>query len=606
MPALDRAVLAALILCLPRGAGAAPSSDTGHWATDPNTRCALFDATLRPGDTVNWIGECRDGRAEGLGTASFFNNGAEFESFTGTFAGGVAKDGHVTVRWGNGWSYEGDMVAGRFDGQGLLINDKKDRFEGNWKDGKLNGTGSVIHDNGERYDGEWKDDLPNGHGVLIRADGSRLEGEFANGKFNGGPAPAAMASAPPAMPVSTDKVSTDKVSADKQASEKIAIDQPPKPADPAEPVKPSTPASALSSLSGKKLLAVDGAALALTSIEGGIERDITAANGTLEKTTFTFINDRLGTVAADGGTGAANVTGFFRLTDSGVEVRYADGHGEILSAKDDGVLLRLETPGASPACRSFYPAGHAFTDTEKKAAVAAYASRLGLGVAADVKSACSGDVAQTPPSTPGQPGPDAKARAPEHHTDARRPAKATPASLRASPGLAAAVKDKMAALAPVTVKDSVVHAVDGMPPIPATPGEIAAIAPPAAGSAIVGQHDASHCLRVESDGLHWGFRNACAFDVQFAYCLQSGGDALTACDGPDNKSVSVAGSVPAKSFSALMADKSFSEKDADHDFRWLACDGGAGEVVAHLDRIDPPSGRCVRASDLASNQKDSK
>ena len=56
----------------------------------------------------------------------------------------------------------------------------------------------------------------------------------------------------------------------------------------------------MAELSGKKLIAVDGAALNLTAIEGGIERDITAANGALEKTTFTFINDRLGTVAADG------------------------------------------------------------------------------------------------------------------------------------------------------------------------------------------------------------------------------------------------------------------------------------------------------------------
>ncbi len=623
MPALDRAVLAALILCLPRAAGAASSADDSHWATDPSTHCALFDATLRPGDTVNWIGECRDGRAEGPGTASFFNNGAEFESFTGNFVGGVAQDGHVTVRWGNGWSYEGNMVAGHFDGQGMLVNDKKDRFEGAWKDGKLNGTGSVIHAGGERYDGEWKDDLPNGHGVLTRADGTRLEGEFANGKFvtaaagSGAPAalpvtaastasvskvpasvaPASMTqassdqAAPGTQTMADNTAPPDKPVSDKQSDEK-----------PADAVKPmlSTPTSALSPLSGKKLLAVDGAALNLTAIDGGIERDITSAGGTLEKTTFTFINDRLGTVAADGGTGAANVTGFFRLTDNGVEVRYADGRGEILAAKDDGVLLRLETPGAAAACRSFYPSGHVFSEAEKKAAVAAYANRLGLATASDVKSTCPGDVAQTPQ----QAAPDAKARAPEHHADARRPAKATPASLRAAPAtpsnLAATVTEKMAALAPVTVKDSVVHAVDGMPPLPATVGEIAAIAAPAAGSVVPGQHDASHCLTVESDGLHWGFRNACNFDVQFAYCLARGGDNLTACGGTDNTSGSVVGSVPAKGFGALLADKSFGEKDAEHDFRWLACDGGAGEVVAHLDRIDPPSGRCVRANDLAS------
>ena len=573
MPMLNRAILAALLLCLPRAAGAAPD-DAGHWAADPNTHCGLYDATLRPGDSVSWIGDCKDGRGDGPGTASFFSDGKEFESFTGNFSGGVAEDGHVTVRWGEGWSYEGDMVGGHFEGQGVLANGKKDRFEGQWKDGKLNGTGSVAHENGERYEGDWKDDLPNGHGILVRADGSRLEGEFLDGKFSG-PAPASMPNAASVTPVSLDS---------KAAS---------------EPVKPSAPPSALAELSGKKLLAVDGAALNLTTIEGGIERDITASNGGLEKTTFTFINDRLGTVAADGGTGAANVTGFFRLTDNGVEVRYADGRGEMLSANTDGgVLLRLDMPGGSAVCRSFYPEGHSFSDAEKKAAVAEYASRLGLNPPADVKSNCPGDVAATaPPATP-----QAKQAKPEHHADDRhaplgRPAKFNPASLR----------DKIGTLETVEVKDSVVHAIDAMP-MPALPvtGEVAAIAAPAAGSALPGQHDASHCLSVESDGSHWGFRNACSFDVQFAYCLSAGGDNLTACAAGG-----ALGSVTGGGFGALLADKSFSEKDAEHDFRWLACDGGAGEVVAHLDRVDPPSGRCVRAGDLAredgpSNQKDSR
>ena len=570
MPMLNRAILAALLLCPPCAAGAATSDDSSHWASDPKTHCALYDATLRPGDTVNWIGDCKDGRGEGPGTASFFNNGAEFESFTGNFSGGVAADGHVTVRWGDGWSYEGDMAAGHFEGQGVLINDKKDRFEGQWKDGKMNGVGSVTHDNGERYDGTWKNDLPSGHGVLTRADGSKLDGEFLDGKF----ASAAPAATQAATPVSLDA---------KAAAAPVK----------AQPVKPD---SALAELSGKKLIAVDGAALNLTAIEGGIERDITAANGALEKTTFTFINDRLGTVAGDAGpssAGGANVTGFFRLTDNGVEVRYADGRGEILSEGDDGgVLLKLDAPGASAVCRSFYPEGHNFSDAEKKAAVAEYAIRLGLAPP-EAKPSCQGDVAESSPPA----SPQAKqAPKPEHHAEAKRPAKMASASL----------KDKVGELEPVTVRESVVHAIDAMP-MPALPvtgpltGEVAVIGAPAAGSAQPGQHDASHCLKVESDGSHWGFRNACGFDVQFAYCLAAGGDNLTACEAGG-----AMGSVSAGGFGALLADKSFSETDAEHDFRWLACDGGSGEVVAHLDRFDPPSGRCVRAGDVASNQKDGK
>ena len=557
MPLLKRASLAVLLLCLPRAAGA---SDIVQWANDPVSSCALFDAGLKPGDTVRWSGACKDGRADGPGTATFSSNGAPFETFIGDFSGGVAADGSVTVKWGKGWSYDGEMAHGRFDGEGILDNDRSDHFEGLWNSGKLDGMGSVIHENGERYDGVWKNDLPNGHGILTRADGSKLEGEFRDGKFAG-------IATSSAIPVSLDS---------KQAAAPVA------------PQAASQEPSGLSGLTGKKLLAVDGAALNLTAIEGGIERDISGAGGTLEKATFIFINERLGTVVADAGpgsasTGAANVTGFFRLTDNGVEVRYADGRSEILAANPDGgVLLRLETPGAPAACRSFYPAGHNFSEAEKKAAVAEYASRLGLG---DNKPGCPGEVAAAAlPATQ-----DNKPHA-ERHTDIKHPAKFTEQKFTAPKAAAGTV---LAALAPVAVRDSVVHAVDAAPPIvPAPQAVTASAATPA---------EASTCLKVESDGHHWGFRNACGFDVQFAYCLAEGGDALTGCSNGG-----VAGSVAAGSFGALLADKSFSETDADHAFRWLACGGGAGEVVARLDRADPPAGRCLRATDVAINQGDKK
>jgi hypothetical protein len=563
MPLLKRAILAALMLCLPQIAGAA-ADDTSHWATDPDSGCALFDASLRPGDAVSWSGSCANGRADGQGTARFSNNGAEFESFSGNFQDGVAADGDVKVSWGDGWSYDGAMVSGHFEGQGVLINDKKDRFEGNWKDGKLNGDGIVIHADGSKYEGEWNNDLPNGEGILTRADGSRLEGFFQDGKY------------------------MESVHAVQSASGPVPVSLEQKPATP--PVK----LSALASLSGKKLIAVDGATLNLVAIEGGIERDLATPGGQLTKTTFIFINDKLGTVAADGdpasAASGANVTGFFRLTDNGVEIRYADGKAETLSALDDGVLLRQQAQGAADICHAYFPDGHAFSDAEKKAAVAEYAIRLGLAPP-ETKTPCPGDVAIAAPAAN---VPDSK---PKPHAEATKPGpKFAPASLNSKPG----TKDKLGTLEAVAVKDSVVHAIDAIPmpslPAPSLPdgAEVAAIAAPAAGSAAIGAHDASSCLKVDSDGSHWGFRNSCSYDVQFSYCLSQGGDSITGCAAGG-----VAGSVAGGGFGALMPDKSFSEADAEHDFRWLACDGGAGEVVAHLDHTDPPSGRCMRAGDVA-------
>jgi hypothetical protein len=99
---------------------------------------------------------------------------------------------------------------------------------------------------------------------------------------------------------------------------------------------------------------------------------------------------------------------------------------------------------------------------------------------------------------------------------------------------------------------------------------------------------ASSCLNVESDGTHWGFRNKCGYSVQYAYCTMDGRNQLTAC-----KDGFVGGSVAPNGFGVLVADqmRAFNEN---HDFRWVACQGGAGEVIARMDKSDPPVGRCVR------------
>ncbi len=141
---------------------------------------------------------------------------------------------------------------------------------------------------------------------------------------------------------------------------------------------------------------------------------------------------------------------------------------------------------------------------------------------------------------------------------------------------------------PIVVRTSQVHPVDSDVTVTAhTPASrTLASNEPAGGANGAG---ASACLSIESDGQHWDFRNHCAYDVQFAYCLMNASDPLTSCSNG-----AVSGSVAPNGFSALIADRSLNETNADHDFRWVACGGGAGEVVVHLDRTDPPLGRCVR------------
>jgi hypothetical protein len=275
------------------------------------------------------------------------------------------------------------------------------------------------------------------------------------------------------------------------------------------------------------------------------------------------------------------------------------------------VQMALDGDGA--ACRAWYPAGHSFSDAEKKTALNAYASKLGLAVAAsDTSNGClaapkpqAANIAPLGTITPRVAAPPValatpKAR-PERHAEAKpriapaaRIAKASYRIGDYQPSTPA-----KGGLEPVAVKTSEIHTVDGAIAVPSISSALAISAAPVS-TAANDKNDASHCLKVDTDGGHWGFRNSCDFAVQFAYCMAGSGDSLTACGDKNAVTTSAAGSVAANGFGALMADNSLKDKDATHHFRWIACGGGAGEVLAHLDHFEPPAGRCERTR-TASN-----
>src|SRR3569832_2434860 len=89
-----------LLFCGLLNASADDNSNTGQWLKDGD--CALYSAGAGPGDTVLWTGQCINGYAEGLGTATFTHSG-QTQSFTAFFEHGVIPDGHVITRWGQGW-----------------------------------------------------------------------------------------------------------------------------------------------------------------------------------------------------------------------------------------------------------------------------------------------------------------------------------------------------------------------------------------------------------------------------------------------------------------------------------------------------------------------
>src|ERR1700744_2670683 len=141
------------------------------------------------------------------------------------------------------------------------------------------------------------------------------------------------------------------------------------------------------------------------------------------------------------------------------------------------------------------------------------------------------------PPAPGVTAPSVitpKAR-PERHVQTKAPqahvAKASYHIGDYQPAANPALSNVKAGLETVAVKNSEAPTIDGGAiAVPSISGGMAMAAPPSAQAA--DRNDASHCLKVDSDGGHWGFRNACDFAVQFAYCM-AGGDGLAARGRPD-------------------------------------------------------------------------
>jgi len=346
----------------------------------------------------------------------------------------------------------------------------------------------------------------------------------------------------------------------------------------------------------------------------------------VQRSNFVFINARLGTVAD--ARDAARVTGVFRASDQEILIQYGDGSSEtVLPNPEGGITIETVSPKNPTYCTAWYPEGHVFSLDDRKAALLQYANRLGLGVSTEkaagpparlacgsagpsvtaASSTTSGPAAspvpaaapapaalQPPAAAPAAdpPGADDKAASAEMpKPDAAAPM-ALP-SIAEATAMAAMTADLPAAIAvgkaaelpatdTVEVRKSEVHLIDQ--PMEATP-----VVATAGGLPNAGQPGASTCLNVESDGSHWGFRNKCGYSVQYAYCTMDGRNQLTAC-----KDGFVGGSVAANGFGVLVADQNPRSLNENHDFRWVACQGGAGEVIARLDKSDPPVGRCVR------------
>ena len=137
------------------------------------TKCTVLDPQLQG----SYVGDCKDGYAEGQGEA---RGTAQYK---GGFKAG-RKHGKGVKTWPSGDRYEGDFAEDRKHGQGtytwgLRSASAGEKYSGAWLDDKRNGYGIYEWPNGDRYAGPWKNDAiagPPTKGMIARA---RAESELA-------------------------------------------------------------------------------------------------------------------------------------------------------------------------------------------------------------------------------------------------------------------------------------------------------------------------------------------------------------------------------------------------------------------------------------------
>ena len=107
-----------------------------------------------------YAGGCKDGKAEGQGTA------IGSATYTGGFRAGL-KQGRGVKTWPWGDRYAGEFLDDTKHGMGSYAWGARsafagDRYEGEFKNDKRNGAGVYAWASGDIYAGPWKDDLVTG------------------------------------------------------------------------------------------------------------------------------------------------------------------------------------------------------------------------------------------------------------------------------------------------------------------------------------------------------------------------------------------------------------------------------------------------------------
>lgn len=119
----------------------------------------LLDPYYSPGVSFQWTGASKNGKADGYGVATKYNNGKFESKYEGTYKKGI-REGKGTFTHADGSVKTGLFVNGQLTGHGTMTVDNGMTYNGNFINYRMHGNGTLTWGNGSSFTGYMVDDAP--------------------------------------------------------------------------------------------------------------------------------------------------------------------------------------------------------------------------------------------------------------------------------------------------------------------------------------------------------------------------------------------------------------------------------------------------------------
>ena len=135
-------------------------SFSGEWANDRLKGCLIWDPDPQKDDSVEWVGSCIDGIAQGAGVQRWFRSGKLLNIITGNVEKGIVVN-DVEIQYAGGEKYNGPLnEKGLKHGIGFFTNNLGVTYKGSFENDILKGRATVIGYDNKSYEIDFDGFIP--------------------------------------------------------------------------------------------------------------------------------------------------------------------------------------------------------------------------------------------------------------------------------------------------------------------------------------------------------------------------------------------------------------------------------------------------------------